>query len=605
MQPGLTHRLREYGIRSLAVRPTLLALAMSLATPVHAGWVDRMFGASDQTQTTKDHVSEPANVPSAPTKTLLAYSSPVPAATPADILGNSDEETDDADDNADNADDSSDSAYLPEVEESDLADTDDFSFDINELTELGDLWEHMRKSFQMDLNVDNDRISTQRNWYLQNEKYLNRVAIRASRYLHYTLAEAEKRGLPSELALLPVIESAYDPFAYSHADAAGMWQFIPGTARYMGLKLNNWFDGRRDIIESTRAGYDFLTLLYEKFGDWQLALAAYNAGPGAVQRAINRNMAAGLPTDFWSLPLPAETRAYVPRFLAVAQIINSPESFGVSLRPVIDKPFFQVIETKGSVDMVQAAKFAGISLKELYQLNPGFKQQATDPEGPYRLLVPAHLPNDFKEQIATLPAPNHTVSITHKVKHGETIYAVARQYQTTVSAIRQLNRLKKDRLTAGQNLVLSRTNVSPEFLALSNELRLNRAASASKKTVAQRYSVRKGDTLSSIAKRHHVSVASIKKWNHLKGNSVRAGQQLTLRGGNNTSQAKQQVAKSSSKNNTHKMNYKVRSGDTLSSISRRYNVSVNQIKNWNNGSNKLQKGQQLTLYVNHSVVRNL
>ncbi|MGB4342883.1 MAG: transglycosylase SLT domain-containing protein, partial [Moraxellaceae bacterium] len=223
--------------------------------------------------------------------------------------------------------------------------------DAQDIAEAGNLWERTRSGFKLDLTLDNERIAAQRNWYSQHQSHLDRVTLRAARYLHYTVSEAEQRGIPTELALLPVIESSYNPFAYSHASAAGMWQFIPGTGKIFGLKQNWWFDGRRDVIESTRAAYDFLTQLHSKFGSWELALAAYNAGPGAVQRSINRNLAEGLPADFWSLRLPSETMSYVPRFLAMAQLIKSPESFGVSLRPIMDQPYFRVVDTNGQIDL--------------------------------------------------------------------------------------------------------------------------------------------------------------------------------------------------------------------------------------------------------------
>lgn len=622
MRSGSTPPLQGPSARRAAIRPALLALALTLAVPTaEAGWLNRLFGAKDQPRQTQPETDAltttdtPAEASPASPSTNLPAATP-PTATPVashegDVPGNVDDEEADAEPETPEAEALADSEHLPNVEESELGAVDSWEAEFNpdELAEVGDLWNRMRNGFQMDLDTDNDRIAVQRNWYLKNNGYLNRMALRATRYLHHTVSEAEKRGLPTELALLPVIESAYDPFAYSHAHAAGMWQFIPGTARIMGVKQNWWFDGRRDVLESTRAGYDFLTQLYEKFGDWQLALAAYNAGPGAVQRAINRNVAAGLPTDFWSLRLPAETRAYVPRFIAVAQIIKSPESFGISLRPVLDKPFFTVVETQGQVDMTAAARIAGVSLKELYQLNPGFNRQATDPEGPHRLLVPAHLPVDFREQIAALPVPEQVVSQTYTVQRGDTISSVARRFNTTAADIRRLNHLKGDTLALGRQLTLTHANVSPEFVALNNEIRLDRLANGGGAAAGARsrhYTVRSGDTLSSIAKRQRVSVAEIKRWNSIKGNSIRAGQRLTLRGGSAPVNAGKQRVASHQNNGLHKVNYKVRNGDTLSAISRRYNVSVKQIQNWNSGSkaSNLQAGQRLTLFVNSAVARN-
>jgi membrane-bound lytic murein transglycosylase D len=490
---------------------------------------------------------------------------------------------------------------LPDVEESDLGVVDTLDqLSAEQLATQGDLWERLRKGFQMDTSVDNERISIQRNWYLRNNDYLERVARRATRYLHYTVSVAEQRNLPTELALLPVIESAYDPFAYSHADAAGMWQFIPGTARIMGLKQNEWFDGRRDIIESTRAAYDFLSLLYGKFGDWQLALAAYNAGPGAVQRAINRNAAAGLPTDFWSLRLPAETQSYVPRFLAIAQIIKSPESFGVALRPVLNQPFFRVVETKGQVDLPQAASIAGISLKELFQLNAGFKRQASDPSGPHRLLVPAALPQDFESDITALPVPEFVLAQSYKVRKGDTLYAVARRFSMQPAELKRLNNLSSDKLAAGRTLTIARANVSAEFLKLSQEMRLDRGSQASNRKVVSRvYKVRRGDTLATIARRHGMTVKSLARLNGISAKTkVRAGQKLAVRKAV-AKAGKQRVASAGkgSKAGMRKIRYEVRRGDTLASIGKRYKVSVRQIKRWNGSGAKLRPGQDLVLYV--------
>lgn len=603
---------------ALFTRTAVLATCLSLAAPAQAGWIDRVFGApkADAAKVTgeaslPDHEALSREGKSQTTEADTHSSTPAVAAHD-EVPGNVSEdealaEPDDLEEES-----LADSQQLPNVEESELGsvDTSEAEFNPAELAELGDLWDRMRNGFKMDIDTDNDRIAVQRNWYLKNSSYINRMALRATRYLHHTVVEAENRGLPSELALLPVIESAYDPFAYSHAHAAGMWQFIPGTARIMGVKQNWWFDGRRDVLESTRAGYDFLTQLHEKFGDWQLALAAYNAGPGAVQRAINRNVAAGLPTDFWSLKLPAETRAYVPRFIAVAQIIKSPESFGISLRPVLDKPFFQVVETQGQIDMTTAAEIAGISLKELYQLNPGFNRQATDPEGPHRLLVPASLPRDFREMISALPVPEQVISQSYTVQRGDTLSSIARRFNTTTAEIRRLNHLKSDVVAVGRNLTLTHANVSPEFVALNNEIRLDRLANGGGFPAgrSRSYTVRSGDTLSSIAKRQRVSVAEIKRWNSIKGNTIRAGQRLTLRGGNSPANTRQQrVANTSGKQgDLHKVRYKVRQGDTLSAIGRRYNVSVQQIKSWNSHSSasNLQPGQGLVLFVNSAIARN-
>ena len=254
----------------------------------------------------------------------------------------------------------------------------------------GDVWKRMTVGFKMDLNHYDARIEAQRGWFISRQPYIDRLSARASRYLYHTVKEAERRGMPTELALLPVIESSYDPAATSSAAAAGMWQFIPSTGKIYGLKQTSQYDGRRDVVESTRAAYEFLGSLYNQFGSWELALAAYNAGPGRVQQAINRNKAAGLPTDYWSLKLPQETMNYVPRFLAVAQIIKNPRAYGVSLPAIANRPHFREVFV-GPVNLNDVASLTGLSRAELYQLNPGHRGDWIDASSPMRVLIPADL----------------------------------------------------------------------------------------------------------------------------------------------------------------------------------------------------------------------
>ena len=254
----------------------------------------------------------------------------------------------------------------------------------------GDVWKRMTVGFKMDQTHWDSRIEAQRGWFISRQPYLDRLSARASRYLYHTVKEAERRGLPTELALLPIIESSYDPAATSSAAAAGMWQFIPSTGRIYGLKQTSLYDGRRDVVESTRAAYEFLGGLYNQFGSWELALAAYNAGPGRIQQAINRNKAAGLPTDYWSLKLPQETMNYVPRFLAVAQIIKNPGAYGVSLPPIANRPHFREVPV-GTVNLNEVASITGLSRAELYQLNPGHRGDWVDSQSPMKIIIPADL----------------------------------------------------------------------------------------------------------------------------------------------------------------------------------------------------------------------
>ncbi|MBJ9985788.1 LysM peptidoglycan-binding domain-containing protein [Acinetobacter sp. S40] len=289
----------------------------------------------------------------------------------------------------------------------------------------GDVWKRMTVGFKMDLNHWDPRIEAQRSWFISRQPYLDRLSARASRYLYHTVKEAERRGIPTELALLPVIESSYDPAATSSAAAAGLWQFIPSTGRIYGLKQTSQYDGRRDVVESTRAAYEFLGSLYNQFGSWELALAAYNAGPGRIQQAINRNQAAGLPTDYWSLKLPQETMNYVPRFLAVAQIIKNPKAYNVNLPPIANRPHFREITLSAPVDLNQIASLTGLSRAELYALNPGYRGERIDPESPMRILIPADVnpsvdaklkalktsSSGFWASNNTAPTPNANVTV--------------------------------------------------------------------------------------------------------------------------------------------------------------------------------------------------
>ena len=266
----------------------------------------------------------------------------------------------------------------------------------------GDVWKRMTVGFKMDEDHWDPRIDAQRSWFVSRQPYIDRLSARASRYLYHTVKEAERRGLPTELALLPIIESSYDPAATSSAAAAGMWQFIPSTGKIYGLRQTSMYDGRRDVVESTRAAYEFLGSLYNQFGSWELALAAYNAGPGRIQQAINRNQAAGLPTDYWSLRLPQETMNYVPRFIAVAQIIKSPSKYGVSLPPIANRAHFREVPVQAGVQLNQITSLTGLSRAELYALNPGHRGETIDASSTLRILIPADVSPTIDSKLRAL-----------------------------------------------------------------------------------------------------------------------------------------------------------------------------------------------------------
>lgn len=294
----------------------------------------------------------------------------------------------------------------------------------------GDVWKRMTVGFKMDLDHWDPRIEAQRNWFISRQPYLDRLSARASRYLYHTVKEAERRGLPTELALLPVIESSYDPAATSSAAAAGLWQFIPSTGRIYGLKQTDLYDGRRDVVESTRAAYEFLGGLYNQFGSWELALAAYNAGPGRIQQAINRNKAAGLPTDYWSLKLPQETMNYVPRFLAVAQIIKNPQAYNVRLPAIANRPHFREVQVPGAVSLNEVSAITGLSRAELYSLNPGYRAEHIDPSSPMRILIPADLSPTVDSKLRGLKANTGLLASTQPVLSDSTAGSSTSTVQT-------------------------------------------------------------------------------------------------------------------------------------------------------------------------------
>ena len=259
------------------------------------------------------------------------------------------------------------------------------------IQQYGNLWDRMRAGFRMNQTYgfsQQQRIDAQKNWFISRQEYINRLTARASRYLYHTVREAERRNIPTELALLPVIESSYDPTGTSNAAAAGLWQFIPSTGRIYGLTQTPTYDGRRDVIESTRAAYDFLTSLHNQFGSWELALAAYNAGPGRVQKAIDANRARGLPTDYWSLSLPTETMHYVPRFMAVAQIIKDTNQYSIYLPAIANRQHFRSVPVNYGVSLIEVSQLTGVSYEELKALNPSLTSGRVDTSGPNRVIIP-------------------------------------------------------------------------------------------------------------------------------------------------------------------------------------------------------------------------
>jgi len=324
----------------------------------------------------------------------------------------------------------------------------------NDALSAPDIWTRIRSGFVFP-EVDPDLLQTYIDEYRKHPLLLKQILQRGEPYLFHIVDRLEQDGMPVELALLPVIESAFDPFATSPAGAAGIWQFMPETAAYVGLDLDWWYDGRRDIIASTDAALHYLQQLHERFdNDWLLALAAYNAGSARVKRSLRENRNAGKPDDFWQLSLPAETRAYVPRLLALRAIIKNPHDYNISLPRLSDTRYFSTVEIRGQIELRVAAELAEVPLNTLRQLNPGYDRSITPPDRTHTLLFPRSVASVFRERIAQLPKSMRIRSIRHKIRKGDNLSTIAQHYRTTVPALRKFNRLKGNKIIAGEFLMI-------------------------------------------------------------------------------------------------------------------------------------------------------
>jgi peptidoglycan lytic transglycosylase D len=487
-----------------------------------------------------------------------------------------------------------DGSSLPSDNDNTAADTDDA--DSQSGDEDSDLWARIRQSFALP-EQHNNRIDQETNWFSHHQDYLDRVAERAQPYLHYIVTQVEQRGMPSELALLPVVESAFQPYAYSAGRAAGIWQFVPDTGRRFGLKLNWWYDGRRDIVASTRAALDYLEYLHNAFdGDWLLALAAYNSGEGTVFKAMHYNQRHHRATNFWSLRLPRETEQYVPRLLALRDIVAAPEKLGINLKPIADEPYLTSVKIDSQLDLATAAKLADMDLDELRQLNPGFNRWATAPDGPHRLLLPLDKAAIFATQVAELSPEDRVHWVRHRIRRGETLGGIALHYKTTVRVLRQLNKLHGHFIRAGHYLIIPIEDFSGQYAQTS----IPDDAHDNDKVV---HTVAPGDNLWLLARNYGTTIKQLCRWNHLSRHALlRPGQQIIVnlgaRGGIiptslHAFTSPKEVAK------PRKITYRVRRGDSLSRISQRFKVTINQLRRWNDikAGQYLQPGQELTLYV--------
>ena len=461
-----------------------------------------------------------------------------------------------------------------------------------------DLVRRLAAGFQLQAE-DRAEIARQRDWFVRHPDYLARVIRRSSRYLYHIADELERRGMPSDLALLPIVESAYDPFAYSHGRAAGLWQMIPGTAKRFGVRQNWWYDGRRDVLDSTRAALDYLEFLHEKFdGEWELAVAAYNSGEGNVARAIRRNVKVGKPIDFWHLRLPRETTAYVPKLLALVDIVADPAAYGLELPEVDNRPYFDVVPLEGQMDLGLLAELTGIDMDELYALNPGFNRWATDPDGPHRAVVPAIHGRQLRLAVADLPFDSRMRWVRYRIRPGDSLISIARSHDTTPEVLKDVNQLAGNVIRSGKHLMIPTATRDLDAYTHTADARLARTQNKPRGSAKRTHTVRSGDSLWGIARRYGVSTRSLAKWNGMApGDTLSVGRDLVVWTG--SSKVQPALAVSPVEGKERKIRYTVRQGDSLYRIAQRFRVTIAQIKRWNtlDGGKYLQPGQKLTVYV--------
>ncbi len=474
-------------------------------------------------------------------------------------------------------------------------------------SEIDDLFLRMRNGFSMP-DINNDLVLYHQQWYMNRPDYLRRMIERSSRYLFYIVDELDKRGMPMEIALLPMVESAYNPMAYSRSKASGLWQFIPSTGKNYKLKQDWWIDERRDIVASTSAALDYLQTIYEMHGDWHLALASYNWGEGAVGRAINKNKAQDLPTDYLSLKMPAETQNYVPKLQALKNIFSNPALLAeLNLTKIPNRAYFGTITQSANIDIKLAAKLAEMPVQDFVALNPSHNRPVIKSDTP--LVIPADKMETFKDNLEAHEDTNKPLSSwqSYTMRPGDKLEKIAPRFGMTVANLKAVNGIKgRIKVSTGFTLlVASKGGGEPlNMAALPEQPRLP-DADPSPQNKARTHTVRKGETLFAIASRYDTSTTELKRLNHLSNDKIKVGTRLALASAPKSvaqSEAKpdkttrspvQQASTPKSPKVTH---YTIRRGDTLASIAKQFKVGKDDILRWNQVSpNALKPGKTLTI----------
>jgi len=442
-----------------------------------------------------------------------------------------------------------------------------------------DVWQRIRCGFKIDDDAArNPLVAEHEAWYASRPDYVRRMIERSRRYLFHIVEEVDRRAMPMEIALLPMVESAFNPTAESPSAASGIWQFMPSTGRHYGLKQDTWYDGRRDFTASTEAALDYLGKLYLDFGDWELALAAYNCGEGCVARAIEKNVQQGLPTDYASLPLPSETRNYVPKLLAIRDLVSNPERYGIAIDALPNQPYFNQITVQACMDIRSAARLAGMSSDEFIALNAAFPRKLIRSDAPVNLLVPVDKSDTFQRNLETGSWDSWQ---PYTARKGERPRAIAKRLKVSLARLEEHNQfhLKRGRLVRTQTILVPVRKHGASVAMNDTEPR----PSSSSPT---RLQVKRGDTLFGIARRYGITVAQLEQANPGLNRRLTAGQHLRLPSGAQMSQETAVIQPVSFTPSRHTKSarsarYTVKRGDTLSTIAQRFNISLADLKVWN------------------------
>ena len=451
----------------------------------------------------------------------------------------------------------------------------------NQLNETPiDIWERIRR--ELTIKIPDDQIaatSIYRERLYKNQSAVNRISKSGQRYLFHTLSRAQELDLPVELALLPFVESEFDPYAKSVDGATGIWQFMPATGKEWGLKSNWWYDGKKDVLASTEAALKFLSYLHQKFDeDWLLAMAAYNTGPSRVNRAIRKNKMQDKGIRFWDLDLPKETTAYVPKLLVLCELINNPKSFEVNLPSIANRPYFQRVKIPGQLDLMQAADLAGLKPETIYELNPGFNQWATDPSGPHYLLLPIGVSDRFITQLESLDENDLVRWDRYKIRRGDSLSRIASRYKIEVAVLKEINGMDDDLIIAGKEIMVPRGSAWADKQSPREQI----------------YVVLKGDTLWNISRKFKVSIEDLVLWNELNlEKPLQINQEIKI------FSRYERIRQDLPSRELRTMLYPVKSGDTISRIASKFEISPQKIQEWNEieDVSKIFPGQVLKLFL--------